>query len=60
VGVHRPESTSQLSAGVRWFVENRLFSLDEGEGQALELEWDGGRAGESHRFAAGVPIVVRW
>jgi hypothetical protein len=60
VGVHRPESTSQLSVGVRWFVENGLFSLDEGEKQVLELEWDRGRAGESHRFAAGVPIVVRW
>jgi hypothetical protein len=60
VGVHRPEPTSPLSAGVRWFVENGLFSLDEGDQHVLELEWDRGQEGRSHRFAAGVPIVVRW
>lgn len=60
VKVQRPASKRPVSAGVRWFVDHGLFSLEEGPGHSLELEWDHGREGQSHRIIGGVPIVVRW
>ena len=60
VEVHRTDPASPVSAGVQWFVENGFFSLNNGSEYLLELEWDRGREGNSHRFLAGVPILVRW
>ncbi len=60
VKVQRIDRASPVSAGVHWFVENGSFSLKDGPAHLLELEWDHGHEGKSHRFPIGVPILVRW
>lgn len=60
VQVRRAASATPLSAGVRWFAERGLFSLQDGPAHRLELEWDHARQGKSHDFSPDIPIVLRW
>jgi hypothetical protein len=60
VRLQRPAESPSLSSGVRWFEDQGLFSLESGTAYSVELEWDHGREGKSHRFDPGVPIVLRW
>lgn len=59
VALHRPPSRP-LSSGVSWFVKEVLFSIHDAPEHGLELEWDAGRQGRSHRFATQPSIVLLW
>jgi len=60
VNIYRPGLLSNVSTSVRWFSENRHFTLTDGPAHALELEWDHGLEGMRHQFPTGLPIVLRW
>ncbi len=51
---------AEMSPGVGWFVEQGLFIVEKGSTYGLELEWDGGNQGRSHRFQVEPHIVLRW
>ena len=57
--LHRPPS-QPLSPGVRWFVEEGLLGILDAPVHALELEWDAGRQGRSHRSATQPSMMLRW
>jgi hypothetical protein len=60
VSMQRMASASPVSAGVRWFAEDGVFSLKDGPVHLLELEWDHAREGASHDFSPDLPIRIRW
>lgn len=60
VKVKCPSGVSSLSPSVRWFNDNGPISLHEDAEYLLELEFNGGRARQRHRFPAHLPLLVRW
>ena len=59
VALHRPPS-QPLSPAVSWFVEEGLLNIHDAAEHRLELEWDAGRQGRSHRSATQPSMVLLW
>lgn len=60
LAVQRPPVPKPTSAGLRWFADQGLVTLASGPSPLLEIDWDGARAGESHRFSEAAPVLLRW
>ena len=53
-------ATRPLSPAPAVLVEMGLFAVKDEREYHLEIEWDGGSAGESHDFRPVLPLSLRW
>lgn len=59
VRVLRPQA-NPLSPGLSWFRENQLLGLEDEPEYHLELEWNGGKAGQTCDFRPDLPMSIQW
>lgn len=60
VVVQSPPTARPPSPGVRWFMDQGLFTVAGGAAPLLDIEWDGATEGQAHRFSDDAPVLLRW
>lgn len=60
VRITRPDTASTLSAGLRWFCERGLLSIEDGDNYRMELVWDDRACEKTQKLDWPVPVRFRW